>query len=224
MLRSFMSLAKRSPFGFIKSIYYSLKFNSKENILKLPITSTWNSKIKTEDNAEINIDERLTLGFFSTRVGEIGQINHDRTILQLAKNSSFSNKGSSVFGPGVRVVVGPEASLSIGNGSFVSSNSLLICKESIKIGDYCAISWDVQIMDTDFHGFIENDIRGNDTSPIVIGDNVWIGSRVTILKGVNIGDGAVVAAGAVVTKDVEPKSVVGGNPAKILKENIKWEI
>lgn len=68
---------------------------------------------------------------------------------------------------------------------------------------------------------------------IVIGNDVWIGGRVTILRGVKIGDGAVVAAGAVVTKDVEPYSIVGGVPAKIIKkrfsdkiieklESIKW--
>ena len=60
-------------------------------------------------------------------------------------------------------------------------------------------------------------------SPIKIGNNVWIGSNVIILKGVTIGDGAVVAAGAVVTKNIPPKCLAGGVPAKILKENIVWQ-
>lgn len=54
--------------------------------------------------------------------------------------------------------------------------------------------------------------------PVVIGNGVWIGANVTILGGVNIGDGAVVAAGAVVTKDVPAKTLVGGVPAKIIKQ------
>lgn len=53
--------------------------------------------------------------------------------------------------------------------------------------------------------------------PVVIGDDVWIGGRVTILPGVHIGNGAIVGAGAVVTKDVPEYAIVGGNPAKILK-------
>lgn len=61
------------------------------------------------------------------------------------------------------------------------------------------------------------------TAPIQIGNHVWIGARAIILKGVTIGDGVVVAAGAVVTKDVPPNTLVGGVPAKIIKENISWE-
>ena len=55
--------------------------------------------------------------------------------------------------------------------------------------------------------------------PVVIGNNVWIGDKATILPGVTIGDGAVIAANAVVTKDVPAYSVVGGNPAKVIKQN-----
>ena len=55
------------------------------------------------------------------------------------------------------------------------------------------------------------------TRPITIGDDVWIGSRVIILGGVNVGNGAVIGAGSVVTHDVPPYSVVGGNPARIIK-------
>ena len=54
--------------------------------------------------------------------------------------------------------------------------------------------------------------------PVKIGNNVWIGSNATILPGVTISDGAIIAAGAVVTKDVSENSIVGGNPAKLIKE------
>ena len=58
---------------------------------------------------------------------------------------------------------------------------------------------------------------GKEVAPVVIGDDVWIGSRVIILPGVKIGNGSVIGAGAVVTKDVEPYSVVGGVPAKLIR-------
>ena len=60
------------------------------------------------------------------------------------------------------------------------------------------------------------------SAPIVIGDHVWIGVNATILKGVRIGSGAVIAAGAVVVRDVAPNSLVGGVPARVLKENVTW--
>ncbi|MGG3042619.1 acyltransferase [Bacillus anthracis] len=206
------------------SLSCSFKYEPKL-VHKFPIRAAWGTKIKKDKTAKIHVNGRLTLGLFSTRVGEIGQINLDKTVVQLGEHSVLETKGGNVhLGPGVRTIVGPNAKLSIGTNSFISSNSLIICKESIIIGDNCAISWDVQIMDTDFHSFVVDGESNIPTKPIKIGSDVWIGSRVTILKGVTIGDGAVIGAGSVVTKDVPSKAVVAGNPARIVKENIDWKI
>lgn len=75
-------------------------------------------------------------------------------------------------------------------------------------------------MDSDAH-----ELNGErNTKPIHIGNHVWIGTRVTILSGVNVGNGAVIAAGALVTKDVPAGALVGGIPAKIIKEKVEWQI
>ncbi|MED0936424.1 acyltransferase [Bacillus mobilis] len=218
-----MNLFKRPGMPFA-SLICSFKYKPKMTY-KLPIKAAWGTKLKKDKTAKINIGGKLILGLFSTRIGEIGQVNLDKTVVQLGEHSEFETKGGNVhLGPGVRAIVGPHAKLSIGSNSFISSNSLIICKESIDVGDNCAISWDVQIMDTDFHSFVENGKNKIETKPIKIGNNVWIGSRVTILKGIKIGDGAVIGAGSVVTKDVPSKAVVAGNPARIVKENIEWKI
>lgn len=115
---------------------------------------------------------------------------------------------------------GENATLTIGDKTMINRRSEICCKERISIGSSCAISWDVCIMDTDYH-FIEG---VSNTAPVVIGDNVWIGCKSIILKGVTIGDGAVIAAGSVVTSDVPKNCVVGGNPAKILKQNVIWHV
>jgi maltose O-acetyltransferase len=72
-------------------------------------------------------------------------------------------------------------------------------------------------MDTDFHNPTDH-TQESISKPVVIEDDVWLAARVTVLKGVRIGRGAVVAAGAVVTKDVPPCTLVGGVPARIIKQ------
>lgn len=212
----------KNPFTIPKSIYYSLKYSRNLNIkfYKIPIVATRNTVIKCEKSSIIKCKKRLTAGLFLTQVGEIGQIKYDKTIIQLGNNSKLELGLGITFCPGSRVIIGDRGLLEIGDNTFIQYNTKIICKKHIKIGKNCAISWDIQIMDTDFHNINNNE----NTKPIIIGDNVWIGSRAMILKGVTIGDGAVIGAGSVVTKDVPPNSVVAGNPAKIIKENIEWSL
>ena len=104
---------------------------------------------------------------------------------------------------------------------YINYNSNISCYESIKIGKNVYIGEGATIRDSDSHLVVyEGYIM---TKPIVISDNVWIGLNATILKGVTVGEGAVIAAGAVVTKDVPPYSMVAGVPAKVVKTNINWK-
>jgi acetyltransferase-like isoleucine patch superfamily enzyme len=113
-----------------------------------------------------------------------------------------------------------EAVIEIGDHTFINRRSEIMCKKHVKIGRHCAISWDVSIMDTDYHR-----IEGTtSTKPTVIEDHVWIGNKSIILKGVTIGKGAIVAAGSVVSKDVPAHALVAGVPAKPIKENVSWSV
>ncbi|HIX27694.1 MAG TPA: sugar O-acetyltransferase [Candidatus Barnesiella excrementigallinarum] len=86
----------------------------------------------------------------------------------------------------------------------------------IFIGDDCQIGHNV-VFATLNHGLDPKDRKSTYPAPIVLGRNVWIGANATILQGVKIGDNAVVAAGAVVTKEVEPNTIVGGIPARVIR-------
>jgi len=113
------------------------------------------------------------------------------------------------------------SSITIGKGSMINNNFVAIAEHtSIKIGEKCLIGLNVEIIDSNFHGLDVHE-RGQSKpewcSPVEIEDCVFIGNNVKILKGVKIGFGAVVANGSIVTKSVDPLTVVGGNPARVIK-------
>lgn len=87
-----------------------------------------------------------------------------------------------------------------------------------QLGHGVAISENFTVWDTDAHAFEGQEKKM--TEPVNIDNHVWIGMNVTVLKGVKIGDHAVIAAGAVVTRDVPARCLAGGVPAKIIRENI----
>lgn len=106
--------------------------------------------------------------------------------------------------------------ITFGENVFLNSGCKFQDQGGITIGDNCLIGHNV-VLSTINHDLNPAKKRRNHYAPLKIGDNVWVGSNVTILAGVTIGEWSVVAAGAVVTKDVAPYSIVGGIPAKFIK-------
>jgi acetyltransferase-like isoleucine patch superfamily enzyme len=121
--------------------------------------------------------------------------------------------------------------LTVGDRSFIG-NGLISSAQGIEIGNDVLISWGVTIIDHNSHSLkfserqkdVEDwhndkkDWSGVRTAKVAIQDKVWIGFNAIILKGVTIGEGAIVGAGSVVSKDVPPYTVVAGNPAKVIRE------
>lgn len=126
--------------------------------------------------------------------------------LKLGRGSTL-HTGVRVFDP---------RNIKIGEGTIIGYRSFIDGRASVTIGNHTDIASEVMIYSS------EHDIKSSDfhatLSTVKIGDYVFIGPRAIILAGVTIGDGAIVAAGAVVTKDVEAGSIVGGVPAKVIGE------
>ena len=121
----------------------------------------------------------------------------------------------------VRIELLPGAKLVVGNNTYVNHDTFIRCRSSIVIGDNCSIAYGVIIQDSDYHViYSENGEAKPDTLPIIIENNVWIGARAIILKGVRIGEGAIIGSGSVVAKDVPPYSLVVGNPARVVRNNV----
>lgn len=126
---------------------------------------------------------------------------------------------------GENIIVKSNCYLGRGEGIRVGSRSQLGQNSRIGpytiIGDDVVMGPDVVIMTTS-HNFERLDVPINrqghmQVRPVIIGSDVWIGTRVIILPGVTIGDQAVIGAGAVVTKDVPPRAIVGGNPTRVIR-------
>jgi acetyltransferase-like isoleucine patch superfamily enzyme len=113
---------------------------------------------------------------------------------------------------------GPAGELRIGADVFLNRGTNVYAARSITIGDHTRIADLSTITDTDFHEVEEG--RPVRIAPVVIGRNVWIGRGATVLPGVTIGDHAVVAAGAIVTEDVPARTVVAGNPARVVRRDL----
>lgn len=150
--------------------------------------------------------------------------------LQLGPGTVFT--GRLVLGRGVRVSIGANCRIGkrvliTGHGQVTVGNDTLLngcwigCDQKVDIGSFCLIS-DCDIADTAFHNLSprlrHEPLVPRTVAPVHIGDNVWIGARSIVLKGVTIGDDSVVGAGTVVREDVPPRVVVAGNPAAIVKQ------
>ena len=112
------------------------------------------------------------------------------------------------------------AKIIVGCNSTIGFYTFIYASDTIIIGNDCMIAPFVYIVDSN-HKHVKGtlmNLQSNSVSKIIIGNDVWIGAHSTIMPGVQIGDGAIVAAGSVVTKNVESNTIVGGVPAKFLKK------
>lgn len=116
--------------------------------------------------------------------------------------------------------------INIGDNTTISGRTHLACIEgcTISVGNDCMFSSDVTFRTGDSHSIIDSlGVRINRSKDIIIGNHVWVGNNTIVLKGVVLGDNCIVATGSVVTAPFsQPNIIIGGNPAKLIKENTNW--
>ena len=141
--------------------------------------------------------------------------------------------GDSCTMDGVHFALGEDGRLEVGDYCYFT-NAVLLCELEVRIGHYVVIGWNATVADTDFHPVAPAERIADavacsplgagrprpavERRPVVIEDDVWVGPNATILKGVRVGSGAFIEAGALVTRDVPPRSRVVGNPAQVVEE------
>lgn len=198
----------------------NLKLISKINILK---TLKYKNIIFYKP-ISIFVDKTAKISVFSKLIfnvqANINVKNKSCGYLIMHEKASLTVKKDFTIYSGCTIGITKNAKLTIGGG-YLNYGSKIYCFNEINIGENVSISEGVVIRDSDNHELVNtNHIK---TKPINIANNVWIGINAIILKGVTIGEGAVVAAGAVVTKDVPPHTIVAGVPARVIRENVIWK-
>lgn len=199
--------------GLVKSVYYSIKHAN--SLRKISIGK--NTSFLISDDAKFELEGRLLVGSDTPyAVNPFGDsffhVSNDGLIRTTGERSRIG-AGSAVNIRGV---------FEMGN-SYISGDSRIYVVEKVSIGDGCAISWDVNILDSNGeHNLKIDGERRSESAPIRIEDGVWVGHHSTIQKGVEIGEGAIVASHSLVNNDVPSNSLVAGVPAEIISEDVEW--
>lgn len=165
-------------------------------------------------------------------VDSVGEGTRIPGVVEKRASGAVINVGRGCLVQGVLVAERAASRIEIGDNSLVGGGTTLDCAISITIEDDVLISYGCTLADSDNHSLYPElrtrdlanwmDGRRHDwthsrMAPIRICKGAWVGARSIILKGVTVGPGAVVAMGSVVTRDVPPRTVVGGNPAKVIR-------
>ncbi|WP_405410845.1 acyltransferase [Maribacter sp. Asnod1-A12] len=190
-------------------------------------------RIKKEKGNIIN----LTKGNFKKTFIEIsgygnsikstnGLIEHSQIAISGQNNTLYIAENVKLRQANI-IIRGSDCNITIGKSTtFGGVRIVNVGKENnVKIGKDCLFSDHIEIWASDTHSiFNSKNEKINKELPVYIGDKVWVGSRVTILKGTKINDGAIIGMGTIVSKDIPKKTISVGVPNKVIKENVHWSL
>lgn len=206
-----------------KTIYFNFHYFPWQTAIHLPVFIYKRTELY-KMHGRIVIDAPVKTGLIKFGAHGLGtqDLRYSRTMWEVS--GILIVKGNVCIGRGSKISIGKNATLTLGEDFNISGNSEVICQTGITFGKDCLLSWDILIMDTDFHKVLNNEGKiTNSPRTINIGNHVWIGCRNTILKGVTIADNTIISANSTITKDIkESHCVVGGhgNTAGIIKMGV----
>ena len=212
-------------FNIIRSIPKTLRFNFHyfpfKTALKLPVVVSHRTYLR-ELHGKVELPEKVGTAMVKIGFGDVGHYDRKRSrgIWQVSGTVSFGGKAS--IGHGSKLSV--RGDLKLGAGFNMTAESTIVCAKEITFGDDCLLSWDVLVMDTDEHPLYNKDNeRINPDKPIVVGSHVWIGCKCILLKGAEVPNDTVLAAGTLLKSAFAgDNQVIGGNPPSILKREVHW--
>lgn len=208
-----------------KTIYFNMKCFDIKTAIKLPVLVSYDTKFgKLYKN-------RIKLNNFSNKTYHVkygfGGSSHipkkSKSYISIGKHAHIEFNGDARFGEGT-ILRCDHGNLNIGEKFCAGKNCVINCEYSITIGDDVLLGWDIYIRDTDGHAVLIDGILSEPQKEVIIGNHVWIGSFVHILKGASIGNDSIVAWRSCVLAPINKDNVlIGGYPAKVLRELVEWK-
>ncbi|OWV16423.1 4Fe-4S ferredoxin [Fibrobacter sp. UWB4] len=216
-LLRFLYHNKKKPFDVLRTLHYCfLNKHVKANILNGDIFT-----VKSHCAIDLRGSAKIVVNKGAFTFGEKRNFKtKEETALLIEDGGTLQIDGKNFIKTTSDIQIFKNALLRFGPGA-TNMGLKIVCSEKIWIGDHTRIGRDVWIRDNNGgHKIIQ--VGYKDKAPVIIGNYVWICSGSQIMKGVTIGDGAVISANSVVTSNVPAHSIVAGNPAKVVAENIYW--
>lgn len=212
--------------NIVRSIPKSIRFNFHyfplKTALKMPVVVSHRTYLR-ELHGKVTIPEDAETGSIRIGFGDVGHYDRkrSRTIWQVSGEVDF--KGRASIGHGSKISV--RGGLELGDKFNITAESTIVCAKEIRFGNDCLVSWDVLVMDTDEHPiYTKEGERINEDRPIVVGDHVWIGCKCMLLKGAELPNHTILAAGTALRSAFRgEEQIIGGNPPSILKRDVSWE-
>lgn len=206
----------------VHSFYFCMKYFEFSKAIALPVFV--HRKVEFHSlKGEIKLKKHATGGIKIGFKGSEISSKNDNTVLNLKENSRLHFVGNAVIGSGSRLSI--DGSCKFGNNFIISKSTIIICDKKIVFGDNVLISWGVQIMDTSQHSFgcLNEAIVKHIAGEVFIGNNVWIGSLVTILKNSKISDNSIIATNTLINKLYQDSNIlIAGIPGRIIKKDVFW--
>ncbi|MEN9684922.1 MAG: hypothetical protein RLZZ28_708 [Bacteroidota bacterium] len=206
-----------------KTIYFNFRYLPWRQAIHFPFWISSKTYLR-KARGKISIHGPLFTGMIRIGYGDIGIFDkkRSRTIWEVAGTVVF--EGKAEIGHGSKISVGEAGLLQLGRNFAITAETTIIAYKKVVFGHDCLLSWDILVMDTDFHTITnaQSEIQ-NPPAEISVGNKVWIGCRSLILKGSVIPDGCIIAANSLVTKELNGiNQVFGKQPLRVLSQNISW--
>lgn len=206
-----------------KTIIFNFNYFPFQQAIKFPVLVSRKTYLKRL-RGEVNMQSPIRFGMIKIGYNNCHIFDRkiSRTIWRVDGNINFN--GVAKIGHGSKIVLGKRGKITIGDNFIINAESTLKIDKELTIGKDVLISWDVLIMDSDFHHIYKDGKIINQPECIHIADKVWIGCRSLILKGANIKENSVIGANSLVNNDLlTANAAYVGTPARLVKEGISWE-